>query len=126
MMYQAYQAQSDLMRPLRAMARMSTPMLLDPDFLLSRVPALRQTAAACKVMELAEVTHNRPAVRIHRVLVAGEAVPVVEEPVFSPLCDATALRQARRTGAAQGAGRGPTPPLSPADPAATRHRHRHH
>lgn len=67
MMYQAYQAQSDLMRPLRAMARMSTPMLLDPDFLLSRVPALRQTAAACKVMELAEVTHNRPAGRIHRV-----------------------------------------------------------
>lgn len=84
MVYQACQAQSDLMRPFRAMARMSTPMLLDPDFLLSRVPALRQTAAACKVMELAEVTHNRPAVRIHRVLVAGEAVPVVEEPVFSP------------------------------------------
>ena len=83
MMYQAYQAQSDLMWPLRAMAKMTTPMLLDPDISLSRLPSLRRAAAACKVMELAEVTHQRPAWRIDSVRVAGEAVPVVEEAVFS-------------------------------------------
>ena len=46
MMYQAYQAQSDLMRPLRALAKMSLPMLQDPSFGLAGQPTLRQAAAA--------------------------------------------------------------------------------
>ena len=81
MMYQAYQAQSDLMWPVRAMARIATPMLLDPA--LSRLPAARRAAAACKVMELAQVTHQRPPWRIHSVVVAGQQVPVVEEVVHT-------------------------------------------
>ena len=83
MLYQAYQAHSELMWPLRAMARISTPMLLDPRSSLSRVPALRRAAAACKVMALAELTQERPAWRIKPVLVDGQAVPVLEEVVFS-------------------------------------------
>ena len=96
MMYQAYQAQSDLMWPFRTLARLATPMLLDPDLSLSRVPALRQTAAACKVMELAEVTHRRPPWRIDSVMVAGQAVPVVEEAALvTPF--ATLLRFAKHS-----------------------------
>jgi len=83
MMYQAYQAQSDLMWPLRTLARMSVPMLQDPGFGLADQPALRQAAAACRVLELAEVTHKRPPWRIAHVMVKGESIPVVEEVVLT-------------------------------------------
>jgi len=83
MMYQAYQAQSDLMWPLRTLAKMSLPMLQDPGFGLAGQPTLRQAAAACRVLELAEVTHKRPPWRIDHVIVKGESVPVVEEVVLS-------------------------------------------
>jgi poly(3-hydroxybutyrate) depolymerase len=83
MMYQAYQAQSDLMWPLRALAKMSLPMLQDPGFGLADQPTMRQAAAACRVLELAEVTHKRPPWRLDQVMVKGEAVPVVEEVVAS-------------------------------------------
>ena len=99
-MYQAYQTQSDLMWPLRTAARMAAPMLLDPDVSLSRVPALRQTAAACKVMELAEVRHHRPAWRIASVNVAGQPQPVVEQ-VVARTPFATLLRFAKPGAPAQ-------------------------
>ena len=83
MMYQAYQAQSDLMWPLRTLAKMSVPMLQDPGFGLSAQSSTRQMAAACKVLELAEVTHKRPPWRIDSVIDKGQAVPVTEEVVFS-------------------------------------------
>lgn len=83
MMYQAYQAHSDLMWPLRTLARMSVPTLQDPGFGLTDQPALRQAAAACRVLELAEVTHKRPPWRIDHVMVKGESVPVVEEVVLT-------------------------------------------
>ena len=83
MMYRAYQAQSNLMWPLRSMAAMSAQMLQDPGYGLAAQPAGRQMAAACKVLELAEVTHKRPPWRIDSVQVKGEPVPVVEEVVFS-------------------------------------------
>ena len=83
MMYQAYQAQSDLMWPLRTLARMSLPMLQDPSFGLAGQSALRQAAAACRVLELAEVTHKRPPWRIDQVMVKGESVAVVEEVVLT-------------------------------------------
>jgi poly(3-hydroxybutyrate) depolymerase len=83
MMYQAYQAQSDLMWPLRTLARMSLPMLQDSTFGLAGQPSLRQAAAACRVLELAEVTHRRPAWRIDSVLVKGVPVPVTEEVVHT-------------------------------------------
>ena len=83
MIYRAYQAQSDLMWPLRSMAAMSAQMLLDPGYGLAAQPGSRQIgrqmAAACKVLQLAEVTHKRPPWRIDSVMVKGQAVPVVEE-----------------------------------------------
>jgi poly(3-hydroxybutyrate) depolymerase len=83
MMYQAYQAQSDLMWPLRTLAKMSLPMLQDPGFGLAGQPTMRQAAAACRVLELAEVTHKRPPWRLDHVIVKGESVPVVEEIVLT-------------------------------------------
>ena len=83
MMYQAYQAQSDLMWPLRTLAKMSVLMLQDPGFGLSAQSSTRQMAAACKVLELTEVTHKRPHWRIDSVVDKGQTVPVTEEVVFT-------------------------------------------
>jgi len=83
MMYQAYQAQADLMWPLRTLAKLSVPMLQDPGFGFAAQSSTRQIAAACKVLELAEVTHRRPPWAIDAVLVKGERVPVVEEVVLT-------------------------------------------
>ncbi len=80
-MYHAYQTHSDLMGPFRAMARMMAPAFLDPAFPTSHSPTLRRQAAACKVLELAEVTHRRPAWRIDSVKVAGQPTPVTEQVV---------------------------------------------
>ena len=79
MMYQAYQAQSDLMWPLRTLAKLSVPMLQDRGFGFATQSSTRQIAAACRVLELAAITHKRPPWRIDAVLVKGERVPVVEE-----------------------------------------------
>jgi poly(3-hydroxybutyrate) depolymerase len=83
MMYQAYQAQSDLMWPLRTLAKLSAPLLQDPGFGLVAPSSTRQMAAACKVLELAEVTHKRPPWRIDSVVDKGQTVAVTEEVVFT-------------------------------------------
>lgn len=100
MMYRAWQAQSDLMWPLRTMAKLSVPMLQDPTFGFGGQSSTRQMAAACKVLELAEVTHKRPAWRIDSVMTKGEAVPVVEEVVLTTPF-ATLLRFAKPGAPAQ-------------------------
>ncbi len=83
MMYQAYQAQVDLMWPLRTLASVAAPMLLDPGNAFAGHPPAREIAAACRVFELAQVTHQRPPWRIDEVLVKGERVAVVEEAVLT-------------------------------------------
>jgi poly(3-hydroxybutyrate) depolymerase len=83
MMYKAYQAQSDMMRPLRMLAKASGSLLgnLPEDNVFAA--AGRPAMAACKTFELAEVTHKRPPWRIDSVMVKGELQPVVEQVVFS-------------------------------------------
>ncbi|MGZ5204098.1 MAG: polyhydroxyalkanoate depolymerase [Caldimonas sp.] len=81
MMYHAYQTHSDLMWPVRTLSRLSLPFLEGGGDERPALPAQRRAAAAVKVLELAEVTHRRPAWQIDSVSVAGEAVPVVEEAV---------------------------------------------
>jgi len=78
MMYQAYQASSDLMWPLRTMASLSLPLLRQPGVAASS----RQAAAACEVLKLAEVTHRRPPWGIESVAIGGQDVPVTEEAVL--------------------------------------------
>ena len=99
-MYEAYQAHADLMWPLRTVAKMAAPMLQDRSFGLARQPATRRAAAACKLIELAEVTHRRPPWRIDDVVVNGASVPVAEEVVLrTPF--ATLLRFRKAGAAAQ-------------------------
>jgi poly(3-hydroxybutyrate) depolymerase len=96
MMYHAYQTHTDLMWPVRMLSRLSLPFL-EPDS--ARVVSVqRQAAAACRLLELAEVTHHRPAWQIDHVMIGAEPVPVVEEAVrVTPF--ATLLRF-RKVGAA--------------------------
>ncbi|MES3015814.1 MAG: polyhydroxyalkanoate depolymerase, partial [Pseudomonadota bacterium] len=88
------------MWPLRTMAKLSVPMLQDSTFGFGGQSSTRQMAAACKVLELAEVTHKRPAWRIDSVITKGEAVPVVEEVVMTTPF-ATLLRFAKPGAPAQ-------------------------
>ena len=82
MMYQAYQAQADWMWPLRNFARLSVPFLMDPALCESTSSARRHVVAACRVFELAEVTHRRPPWNITSVVDgSGLEVKVSEESV---------------------------------------------
>jgi poly(3-hydroxybutyrate) depolymerase len=90
MLYQSYQAQSDLMWPARTWARSAAPMLEDTTYAgfgLGGHPPQRQLAAACEVMRLAEVTHRRPDWGLSSVMVEGLPVTVVEQEVErEPFC----------------------------------------
>lgn len=78
-MYHAYQTHADVFWPIRTAARLAVPMLLDPTLGLGGHAPQREVAAACQVLTLAEVTHQRPPWGIHEVVVDGEAVDVVED-----------------------------------------------
>ena len=80
MMYHAYQTHSDLMWPVRTLSRLSLPFLESQG--AEAPPVHRQAVAACKVLELAAVTHRRPAWQIDTLTVGGEPVPVAEEAVL--------------------------------------------
>jgi len=82
MMYQAYQAHSDLMWPLRSLSKMAAPAFSEGKFGFGKVPSAERIAAACEVFNLAEVTHKRRPFAIDSVKVAGEDVPVREETPF--------------------------------------------
>jgi poly(3-hydroxybutyrate) depolymerase len=79
MLYQAYQAQADLLWPARAWAKTLAPWLagLPPDSPTFRM--FSRTAAALEVFSLAEVTHTRPDFGIRSVVCGGKEVPVTEE-----------------------------------------------
>jgi len=83
MMYTAYQAQTDLMWPLRTSTKASLPALKHEKFGTSPHHPARRLAAAYEVFALTELTHRRPAFNIASVSVAGKEMPVVEEAVFS-------------------------------------------
>jgi len=100
MMYQAYQAHSDLMWPLRALARTALPVLQHPDHWWSGLDVHRKLVAALHTLSLSEITHKRPAFGIARIEVDGKTVEVVEEAVHvAPF--ATLLRFAKPGAPAQ-------------------------
>lgn len=75
-MYFTYQTQADMMAPLRAMARMTRPMI---DHGWGGTPLLRRLAAAYEMIERAGLSHSRPSYELDTVTVDGREVPVVEE-----------------------------------------------
>ena len=96
MMYQAYQTQNDLMWPLRTWAKTSScGFLASPsappvgDLLpLAGLGSVARSSgqrllAACKLLELAEVTHKRPPWYISSVEADGQTLAVTEEAVLT-------------------------------------------
>src|SRR5450755_2187426 len=83
MIYQAYQAHSDLLWPLRTMAKNALPGLNRARAVPGEDMALRKLAAACEVFVLATLTHRRPPFGIDAVMVGGRQVAVREENAFS-------------------------------------------
>ena len=79
MMYQAYQAHTDWMWPLRTLAQMSLPLLKAGSFGWPGLHPHRKLAAAFEVLKLGEVTHKRRPFGIESVVLKGEAIPVSEE-----------------------------------------------
>jgi poly(3-hydroxybutyrate) depolymerase len=81
MLYSAYQLQSDLVSPLRLLARyLGAAGLSQPP----GHAALRAVSAACELISRLRLTHVRPAYGIDRVLLGGgEPVAVSEQKVLS-------------------------------------------
>lgn len=85
MMYQAFQAQSDILGPIRLMAQFANGWLTQP--FVSDAPGARAMAAALELVARAGTTHSRPPFAIHKVKVEGVEVPVFEEAALrEPFC----------------------------------------
>ena len=78
MIYQAYQAQTDLMGPMRAFAQVAVDMLDGPFSSMFDRSALQPLSAAYQMMARAKLTHARPAFDIASVRVGNADVPVSE------------------------------------------------
>ncbi len=82
LMYLAYQAQSDLMEPVKFGAHFARRFLSGPFMAPFQTQATRQLAAACEMVERVGLTHGRPDFGIRTTEVGNREVPVVEEGVF--------------------------------------------
>jgi poly(3-hydroxybutyrate) depolymerase len=79
MIYLAYQTHTDLMEPLRALARVGAAALNDPLVAFPGNGLMRNFAAAMEVFGSTVLTHHRPPFNIDRVTVGGREVEVHEE-----------------------------------------------
>jgi len=79
MLYDAYQAQSDLLAPLRAWAGLTSAMYRDT-FAGPRANYLfKSISAAAEILNRAHLIHERPSFEIDSVEINGQTVPVTEE-----------------------------------------------
>ena len=81
MLYLAYQAQADMMEPVRSMARTMLSGMVNGSTVAP--PALRNLAAAYELISRAGLTHHRPAYGIDRVKVGNREVGVREEATYT-------------------------------------------
>ncbi|HEY5863174.1 MAG TPA: polyhydroxyalkanoate depolymerase [Casimicrobiaceae bacterium] len=95
LIYHAYQTHSDLLWPLRTVARNALPSLNRARDIPGEDAALRKLAAACEVFVLAALTHDRPPFGIDAVTVGGETIEVIEESACTtPFATLVHLRKA--------------------------------
>ena len=78
LLYPAYQAQTDLLWPLRFFTDSALPVLNETRDGPAERPGLRKLLAALEVFSLARLTHHRPDFGIDRVVVDGREVAVAE------------------------------------------------
>src|SRR3978361_2199650 len=79
MLYDAYQAQQDLLAPLRAGADLIKAALSDTALGPAANYWFRSIGAGAEVFSRAHMIHERPPFDITEVMVAGKAQPVTEE-----------------------------------------------
>lgn len=79
MLYQAYQAHSDLMAPIKAFARLAMEALNGPFPAFNENVLVRNLSAAYEMIDRAGLTHVRPPYGIKNVLVGNELANVTEE-----------------------------------------------
>jgi polyhydroxyalkanoate depolymerase len=80
MMYDAYQAQSDFLAPLRAWAGLTSAALRDTQAGPVANQLFRMMSAGAELVSRAHLIHERPPYGIEDVLVEGRLVPVTEVP----------------------------------------------
>jgi poly(3-hydroxybutyrate) depolymerase len=83
MLYDAYQAQSDLLAPLRAWAGLTSSLLRDTSAGPTSNYILKSISAAAEIVNRAHLIHERPSYEIETVTVEGREVPVREEAVLA-------------------------------------------
>jgi poly(3-hydroxybutyrate) depolymerase len=76
MLYDTYQAHSDVLAPIRLMAEFFRGVLTQPWPLIENAPLVRSAAAAMELLSNAGMSHDRPEFGIHKVVVGGEEVGV--------------------------------------------------
>jgi len=96
MLYDAYQAHADAMRPIRDAAELMRNAFSQPwPLLLAAHPLARGSAAACELLSRAGTSHQRPNFGIAETVVRGERVAVAEEAVMRhPFCTLLHFRKA--------------------------------
>lgn len=79
MLYEAYQAQSDLMAPVKAFARLALEALNGPFPAFKENALVRNLSAAYEMIDRAGLTHSRPPYAIKTAPVGNEIANVTEE-----------------------------------------------
>jgi poly(3-hydroxybutyrate) depolymerase len=96
MLYYAYQAQSDILIPIRLLAQAWRGVLDHPWSPFGGMPLARGASAAMELLSHAGLSHERPDFGIRTVDVGGEAVPVGEEVVLAaPFCNLLHFKKER-------------------------------
>jgi poly(3-hydroxybutyrate) depolymerase len=94
MLYDTYQAQNDVLAPIRLMAEFFRSVLAQPWPLIGDAPLVRSTAAAMELLSNAGMSHDRPDFGIRDVAIDGKEVAVTEEVVAShPFCNLLHFRK---------------------------------
>src|SRR4051794_17455669 len=87
MLYSLYQSHTDLISPVRWMARTAGDVLHPPWPSLPDIGGERRMGAACEVLAAMGSPHTRPDFGMATVTVGNQLVPVQEEAVYrAPLC----------------------------------------
>jgi polyhydroxyalkanoate depolymerase len=79
MIYQAFQAQEDVLGPIRTMAGLMHERLQAPGGLLRRTAAARSASASLALMAHMKLTYERPSFGIGKVVVGNREIEVTEE-----------------------------------------------
>ncbi|HXT80148.1 MAG TPA: polyhydroxyalkanoate depolymerase [Acetobacteraceae bacterium] len=79
MIYQLYQAQTDLLSPVRYLARLGAGLAQAWDMGAGTPAVMRQMGAACNLIANSAPTHRRPDYGVESVNVGGEILGVTEE-----------------------------------------------